>query len=181
MFSWTVPKHRHSTRPTSQRKKRTKPKQNKLFAIKKKKIFIIKSRLRIYNMLDNWFIMRNRHYKLWLWPKSQVNMFLPSVVSVLCSSASSSEPGGGAVSVWTPFEVIFQSDTFYPSPLSWNGSVELDVDFHLSGSDQHFVVPGFWDGGKVWRARFSPPLIGTWQFTSSFTEPRNAGLHNVSG
>jgi hypothetical protein len=39
-------------------------------------------------------------------------------------------------------------------------------------------VPGFWDGGKVWKARFAPPASGRWSYSASSTDP---ALRGVSG
>ncbi len=39
-------------------------------------------------------------------------------------------------------------------------------------------LQGFWDGGTVYRVRFSPPAWGEWQWSSS---SRDAGLHGKSG
>lgn len=40
------------------------------------------------------------------------------------------------------------------------------------------TVQGFWDGGQTYRARFSPPLEGTWQWQ---TASADAGLNGKSG
>lgn len=85
------------------------------------------------------------------------------------------------VSVWTPFEVTLSSTLTYSPPENWNGTIELDMEFHHLRTAQRFTTPGFWDGADVWRVRFSPPLVGDWQYISSCTDPRNPGLHNQNG
>eukprot|EP00054_Salpingoeca_dolichothecata_P014062 m.78842 g.78842 ORF g.78842 m.78842 type:complete len:519 (+) comp20802_c0_seq1:216-1772(+) len=42
------------------------------------------------------------------------------------------------------------------------------------------TLPAFWDGGNIWRVRFSPPFPGIWTYTSS-SSPADAGLNNVRG
>jgi hypothetical protein len=38
----------------------------------------------------------------------------------------------------------------------------------------------FWDGGRVWRVRFSPDEIGTWQWSTQ-AKPEDIGLHRQQG
>ena len=42
-------------------------------------------------------------------------------------------------------------------------------------------VSGFWDGGRVWRARFSPNLPGRWTFKTTCSDSANEGLANQTG
>lgn len=43
------------------------------------------------------------------------------------------------------------------------------------------TVPGFWDGGRSWRIRFTPIAPGRWDFVTQFTATIDAGLHGQSG
>ena len=58
----------------------------------------------------------------------------------------------------TPFEVQLASTKTYESPYT-----EVILDLELVGPDRRTIrVPGFWDGGKAWKARFCPPKVGNW-------------------
>jgi hypothetical protein len=41
-----------------------------------------------------------------------------------------------------------------------------------------FTVPGFWDGGRAWIARFAPPAAGEWSYSASSTD---RGLQGTKG
>ena len=56
------------------------------------------------------------------------------------------------------YEIALASTKTYDNPYT---DVVLDVE--LTGPDRHTIrIPGFWDGGKTWKARFAPPKIGNW-------------------
>ncbi|HEX3718542.1 MAG TPA: DUF4038 domain-containing protein [Verrucomicrobiae bacterium] len=42
-------------------------------------------------------------------------------------------------------------------------------------------VPGFWDGGNVWKVRYASPLIGSHSFRTECSERADVGLNGVSG
>ncbi|MDB6124434.1 MAG: hypothetical protein JWQ71_3427 [Pedosphaera sp.] len=78
---------------------------------------------------------------------------------------------------WERFEQTFKSFTNYPNAFQ---DVTLSVAF-TSPSGETTKVPGFWDGGKIWRARFSPNELGIWTFKSTCSDTTNSGMHNVIG
>ena len=41
-----------------------------------------------------------------------------------------------------------------------------------------YAVPGFWDGGNLWKARFAAPAPGAWSYSASSPDP---GLRAVGG
>ena len=57
-------------------------------------------------------------------------------------------------------------------------SVAFDVEF-TDPEGAAYTVPGFWDGGKVWRARLNPPTPGEWRYATS--APGDTGLHGQEG
>jgi len=64
-------------------------------------------------------------------------------------------------------------------------SIDGDVDPHLiveltAPSGSTHAVPGFWDGGDVWKARFMPDETGLWRYRTR-AEPAVAGLDDQSG
>lgn len=78
---------------------------------------------------------------------------------------------------WGRFEVAFKSSATYANPVS---EATLNAVF-ISPTGESNRVYGFWDGGKVWRVRFSPTLPGRWTYTTTCSDEANAGLANQSG
>lgn len=78
---------------------------------------------------------------------------------------------------WRAAEINFESATTYTNPLY---AAQLSVTF-TSPTGKVFVVPGFWDGGRIWRVRFAPPQTGVWQYVSSCSNSADAGLHGQRG
>jgi len=78
---------------------------------------------------------------------------------------------------WSRFEQSFKSSTVYSNPLK---EITLTVLF-TSPSGISNEVYGFWDGGKTWRARFSPDQVGRWAFRTICSDSSNHGLHNHTG
>jgi len=81
------------------------------------------------------------------------------------------------VPLWTRFEASFESQRAYDNPLQ---QVELQATF-VSPSGKKQTVLGFWDGGKTWRARFSPEEVGEWKYTTAAGDPADKGLDGQSG
>jgi hypothetical protein len=78
---------------------------------------------------------------------------------------------------WSRFELEWASTQNYDNPLQ---DVLLVVTF-VSDTGMVRRIDGFWDGGNVWRARFSPPVQGRWRYTTECSDPRNLGLHGRTG
>ena len=78
---------------------------------------------------------------------------------------------------WGRFEQSFESGARYENPLQ---DAALNVAF-VSPSGETSRVPGFWDGGKTWRVRFSPNQPGQWKWTTTCSDAANKGLHLQSG
>ena len=73
---------------------------------------------------------------------------------------------------WRMIEVEFESEKTYADPF---GDVSLDL--LLSGNGRLYKVPGFWDGGNVWRVRFVCPGEGLWQAKTVCSDEENDSLH----
>ncbi len=78
---------------------------------------------------------------------------------------------------WGLFEATFASSRVFDNPLQ---DTELRVTFRAP-SKQTRTVRGFWDGGTVWRVRFSPEEIGQWTYATSALPDSDAGLHAQKG
>jgi hypothetical protein len=78
---------------------------------------------------------------------------------------------------WTVFEAELHSSALYDNPF-WD--VDLQVRFSGPNGEQQ-VVDAFWDGGMIWRVRFSPTATGIWRWESVCSDTANSGLHGRSG
>ncbi|MBE7092156.1 MAG: DUF4038 domain-containing protein [Clostridiales bacterium] len=74
---------------------------------------------------------------------------------------------------WIANEVVLKSSKEYKDPFN-----DVDVDLVLTNGNVTYTIPGFWDGGTVWRVRFVCPTEGTWTYTTQCTDKSNTGLHN---
>src|SRR2546423_9241603 len=79
---------------------------------------------------------------------------------------------GASVPKWERFEQTLESSANYSNPAQ---EAKLTATF-TSPSGEKFTVPGFWDGGKTWRVRFSPNKEGKWTFTTVCSDAANKGL-----
>lgn len=77
---------------------------------------------------------------------------------------------------WVANEVAFESTKTYADPFN-----DVDVDLILVGNGIKFTIPAFWDGGKIWKARFACPSEGNWFFKTVCTDTTNSGLDSRTG
>ena len=73
-------------------------------------------------------------------------------------------------------ELTFEAEVQVSNPMR---EIELNVTFRESGGAS-VTLPGFWDGGTTWKARFAWPEESRWQWTTSCS-PEHAGLHGRTG
>ncbi|NLE60247.1 MAG: DUF4038 domain-containing protein [Planctomycetes bacterium] len=85
--------------------------------------------------------------------------------------------GSAATAQHDVYETEFHSNREYANPAI---EVELTVVF-TSASGKVTRRWGFWDGGDVWRVRFSPDEVGQWTWESRCSDEKNRGLHGQRG
>ena len=73
-------------------------------------------------------------------------------------------------------ELTLESEKRYPEPYS-----DVTVDLILKKNGRTLTVPGFWDGGNVFRFRFVCPEKGVWTFRTVCSDRENAALHERRG
>ncbi|MGD0614852.1 MAG: DUF5060 domain-containing protein [Verrucomicrobiota bacterium] len=78
---------------------------------------------------------------------------------------------------WGRFERSFTSSRVYADP---PGQAALTVVF-ISPLGETIPVYGFWDGGRIWRVRFSPGQPGRWSFSTLCSDTSNEGLQDITG
>jgi hypothetical protein len=78
---------------------------------------------------------------------------------------------------YTRFEQSFESASSYN-----NAPQEATVAATFTAPDgTKQTIPGFWDGGKVWRIRFLPTQLGRWTWETRCSDAGNIGLHQQKG
>jgi hypothetical protein len=78
---------------------------------------------------------------------------------------------------WTRFAAQFTSAAEYDNPVQ---DVQVEVEF-TSASGKSQTVLAFWDGGKVWKVRFSPADTGKWTYRTRCSREADTGLNNQAG
>ena len=78
---------------------------------------------------------------------------------------------------WQSVELELHSQTTCENPFL---DVRLTVDFVHEGG-RAVAVPGFWDGGDTWKARFAPTEPGEWSWRSRCSNAGDGGLNGHSG
>jgi hypothetical protein len=80
-----------------------------------------------------------------------------------------SQPVGMVAHVprWSVYELALNASDKDSDPY-----VEVDLIGVFSGPDgESIVVGGFWDGGHTFRVRFTPPVEGTWTYSTVSSDP----------
>ena len=108
------------------------------------------------------------------WPRLAVLALLVMSASITTASASAKLQ---VVPKWGRFEQAFKSLLIYTNAVQ---DASLKVRF-TSPLGETSEVDGFWDGGKIWRVRFSPDQPGQWKFKTTCSDAANDGLHNQTG
>jgi PKD repeat protein len=66
-------------------------------------------------------------------------------------------------------------ETTLDGPGDGNPYLDVQLTAAFSQGDLRIVVPGFYDGGEVYRLRFSPPAQGEWQYETRSNRPELNG------
>jgi len=90
------------------------------------------------------------------------------------------DDGGIVAQKWVATELTFLGNHDFGDNGGDALDCELDVTFTSEGGAQ-LIVPGFWDGGNVWKVRFAPTELGAWDYVTKFTDTEDAGLHGIVG
>jgi hypothetical protein len=97
---------------------------------------------------------------------------------LLAGSPAIEASGNERVPRFERYEAAFESAMAYVDPLH---DLERFEARFVSPSGRVVTVPGFWDGGRVFRVRFSPDEEGAWSYETDASDTANAGLHGVRG
>ena len=101
----------------------------------------------------------------------------------ICAFPASAQNSG--TGQWEPFEVAMTGSAELANPyvdgLPDGGKPYVLVTFTGTSGDakgMSYAVPGFWDGGRTWKARFAPPAPGEWSYAASSAD---AGFQGCQG
>ncbi len=76
-----------------------------------------------------------------------------------------------SIGLRTVGEWSFHAERTYDEPFA-----DVHLDAHLTApSGRTAIMPAFWDGGSIWRVRFNPDEVGTWQLRT-IARVRDHGL-----
>lgn len=87
-------------------------------------------------------------------------------VIVFCTIVALCPQSNAAHRQWRISEFVFQAEEV---PEGQPYGVEFGASF-IGPDGKTFHVPGFWDGGKIWRLRFTPTEPGLWTYQTTSTE-----------
>lgn len=77
---------------------------------------------------------------------------------------------------WVSNEMILNSDKERENP-----TAEAELDLIITDGTTTLKIPGFWDGGNLWRIRFSLPNAGTWTYRTECSDKSDSGLNGITG
>jgi hypothetical protein len=100
-----------------------------------------------------------------------------AVMAVVIISGCDNQLTVPEVQQWTSHEITLTSQSSYE-----NGYTDINAWAHFTnGKGDTLTRPAFWDGGNIWKIRFSPPDTGTtWSWTF-FSIPQDNGLSGRKG
>jgi hypothetical protein len=71
------------------------------------------------------------------------------------------------VTLGQPYDVVLTASDNFPNPVR-----DVDLTAVLEGPNgQEVILPGFWDGGRTFRVRFTPTAPGTWTYMTVSSDP----------
>ena len=99
--------------------------------------------------------------------------FLPwlAIVGFLCM--------GTIVSAVPKIERWGVHEIMLPGPATGNPYVEVTLDAEFTQGLHRVTVPGFYDGNGIYRIRFSPDRLGTWEFVTQCNVAELNGRHDA--
>src|SRR5438445_8834129 len=120
--------------------------------------------------------MIHRHMSIAMQPFITVKRLLLFFILIGCFIGDPVRAASVVVQANTPAEIIFTATTRPRDPFN---EVTLDAVF-TDPAGHTFRVPAFWDGGNIWKVRYSSPVVGRHDFRTERT-PNDLGLNRLTG
>lgn len=79
--------------------------------------------------------------------------------------------------MWEPIEISFESACNYQDPFN---ETEMDMMVYDQEGNE-WRIPCFWAGGKLWKARFSAPHTGIYNYETICLNAEDTGLNGCTG
>ncbi len=105
-------------------------------------------------------------------------LLLVGIAAFCSASVYETWAASGTAEQWLSQELSFAASQKYEAPYY---DVNLDVVFTNSRTGTTFTVPGFWDGGAVWKVRFALTELGEWRYRTVCNNSSDTGLHDRQG
>ena len=103
--------------------------------------------------------------------------------SLLCCLAlwacAAVAPAAEPARQWRPLELAWTAERAVADPFDF---VHVRFSAVFTGpAGVRLEVPGFWDGDRQWKIRFTPTVPGTWAYATQFSDASDAGLQDRRG
>jgi len=101
---------------------------------------------------------------------------------ILIAAVDSLRCAGIEIKTWETFEISLKSSLKFQNP--YVDCLKKDEQPHLTASftgtdgpckGKTIRVPGFWDGGDIWKIRFAPSDAGTWKYETFSADRKMKG------
>src|SRR5712691_764639 len=99
------------------------------------------------------------------------------LLSAMSAQAALTTQGVPKTEANVPIEITFQAREDVPDPFN---QITLDVVF-IDPTGHSMRVPGFWDGGRVWKVRYASPVLGVHQYRCECRGSPTFGLDGLTG
>jgi len=80
---------------------------------------------------------------------------------------------------WQLLELPFTAEKDCADPFDFTRA-KFSAEFR-GPSGERLEVPGFWDGERAWKIRFTPTRTGEWSYVTRFSDATDRGLHGQHG
>ena len=101
------------------------------------------------------------------------------IFCLACWASAAAVPAAVPARQWRPVELTLTAATEIPDPFDF---VRAKFSAAFAGpAGEQLEVPGFWDGGRSWKIRFTPTAPGAWSYATRFSDTGDAGLHGQRG
>ena len=100
-------------------------------------------------------------------------------LSLLAAPASAADANPSCPQQWRVTEIVFTAAADHADPFDF---AHARFSAHFQGPDAcRFEIPGFWDGGRTWKIRFTPTAPGRWAYRTAFAGAADSGLDGREG
>lgn len=80
---------------------------------------------------------------------------------------------------WQVTELAFTATATHPDPFDF-ASARFSAEFQ-GPAGRKLEIPGFWDGDRAWKVRFTPTAPGVWTYGTKFIGGQDPGLQGRQG